>query len=206
MRPKQIIIIAQSVILLLCVYAYGQAPAPPLYGSQVLVSLSEKVLCSNPILSAIRQWAELRGMVVVENSHTSTSIDVEIRPTKLAFEQQCMIFGVGYHQNPRMRQKLLGLLADLGGDSTKFDPSKIQQLGFTAAEADHLRDHLNYFLDTDSKAHPVRYYRVTYSLTPNNEYTVNMGTLEKTPSERHDWEFGDLISIIKKAAYCSHKT
>ena len=202
MRLQLIVIAILSLLLLTHATAIAQAPAPPLYGRQVVVHISSNVLCAKPVLGAVKGWAEFRGMIIVENSHTPASIDVEVRPTNMSFEQQCMLFSVKFRDNSTMKQQFSQLLNDVGNDPTKITSIKMRQLGFAAEDIDHMREHARHFMDTYNRAHPVRYYRITYSLTPTKEYTVNMGTVEEESSEEHDKEFEELNSLIQIAAYC----
>ncbi len=99
--------------------------------------------------------------------------------------------------------------------SIKLEPTAVSErymlsLGFSMDDASHLRAHLEQFEHErgteheDAKYRGIRYFRVTYSVEPRSEITMNTGTSAGYALTRQQKDLiYDLMSTVKTAAACN---
>jgi hypothetical protein len=167
------------------------APSPPVPGIQQITELDAAgPSCVPQVAASAAAWAKSHDSVAEVRDSSEDSIDIWIHPQVEshavgeigAFERECMLFNETYRDNALMKTRLRDYLLSIQLVPEKVDLGKLRTLGFTSPDIGHLREHLTRFMREDSIASPIysgiRYFRVTYSVRPNAELTVNTGTAD----------------------------
>jgi hypothetical protein len=201
-------------------------PSLPAPGRQEIVKLNKDNSCVSDVEDRTKAWA-----VVNHHSHrvlfaSPVSIDVEMIPasylakldkgsviTIQQFENACMLFYDRYSGKPNMQDKLKQYLNHIQLMPERIIDKDLLTQGFTRGDAKHLREHLTTIRSEADRRNAVgiyqgiRYFRVTYSVTPNSEFTINTGTVEGYELTAHQNDLiGSLRTVISEAVKCNSET
>jgi hypothetical protein len=202
----------------------AEAPPEPEPGEQEIVKIDEAYSCVSEVETNVQSWAQSNGLAIRVPVKTVNAIDIELIPdTFIAqinkqsstmaqeFESQCMLFYDSYSNNPAMLENLRAYLTEIQLTPNLINEKSLIKKGFTIDDANHLREHLMQFIEenqqisTDIRYRGIRYLRVTYSIRPNSEFTVNIGTLEKYKITNQQRKLiNSLKGVVSKSTQCNN--
>ncbi len=194
------------------------APPPPAPGTQQRVQLPPgSPPCVALVESKVRSWAAANRLGCQVGYESQQALDVEMVPADpdalpdvsladvLAFENRCSLS----RAHPDRREPLRNYLLAIKLQATAVSEHEIVRLGFGVADAKRLRSQLSRFEGERRALHRpplyrgIRYFRLTYSLAPRAEITVNTGTVAGyTLTQQQRDLAGTLMSTVKAAASC----
>ena len=196
-------------------------PAPPAPGIQNVVRIPPGPPCVSFVGDVLKSWAISHAFVSRLAYESEVALDVEMLPrtsTPMAplstndlsqFEMDCMLFYDRYRNDIEMRDRLRRYLRDIALMPSHVDERRMIELGFTVEDAAHLQVHLQQFmmersaLQGDLEYPGIRYLRVTYSVRPRSEVTINAGTTSGyTLTHEQQKLIADVTDTAVSAARC----